>query len=257
MLKARNPHVNDLRVVFDEEPHIYYVDGHPVKSSVTTFLSEYAPKFDSARISKEQFEKHFNTVGHKYYQMSVEDIQKQWRNNEASSLGTKLHKAIEHYYNEEFELIDENVKSTIEWTYFETFAKNNNKLVPYRTEWEIYDKQLNLAGSIDIVYKNSDGTYDIGDWKRSKEIKVLNNFKNESRLFPPLEHLHNANYWKYSLQLNMYKYILETNYGVKIKNMHLYVFHGNNNNYVHYGCPVLSEEIASIVNERKKLLNNT
>lgn len=51
---------------------------------------------------------------------------------------------------------------------FRTFA-NNIKLVPYRTEWAVYDWEYKLAGTIDFVdYQN--GEYTIYDWKRSDKI---------------------------------------------------------------------------------------
>lgn len=260
MLKSRNHHKNDSCITFDEEPHIYYVDGIPVKTSVTAFLSQYTSKFDATKSSKEQYEKYYNTVGHKYHQMTAEEIQKLWKdkNLEATTSGNKLHKAIEQYYNDDHSSIDVETMETIEWKYFQNFIQNNQYLIPYRTEWEIYDRKLQLAGSIDIIFKNSDGTFDLGDWKRSKEIKMVNPpyFKN-SHFSLPLSHLHDTNYWKYALQLNMYKYILETNYDVKIKNLHLYVFHGNNKNYLHFDIPCLKEEILSIVNERLEVVNNT
>lgn len=48
---------------------------------------------------------------------------------------------------------------------FRIFA-NNIKLVPYRTEWAVYDWEYKLAGTIDFVdYQN--GEYTVYDWKRS------------------------------------------------------------------------------------------
>ena len=37
-LEKINKHVRDERIVFDEEPHIYYVDGKSDNISVTTFI---------------------------------------------------------------------------------------------------------------------------------------------------------------------------------------------------------------------------
>ena len=79
-----------------------------------------------------------------------------------------------------------------EYQYFLNFDKAHvqGKMEPYRTEWEVYDEDIKLAGSIDKVYKliMDDGSekYMIYDWKRSKGIKETNNFESA---YPPIEHL--------------------------------------------------------------------
>jgi ATP-dependent exoDNAse (exonuclease V) beta subunit len=100
--------------------------------------------------------------------------------------------------------------------------------VPYRTEWLVFKESIKLAGSIDMLYKKPDGTYTIYDWKRAKEIKFTNTFQNMS---PPLENLPDTNYWHYSLQLNIYRKILEELYGIVISEMALVVLHPNNPSY--------------------------
>ena len=57
-----------------------------------------------------------------------------------------------------------------------------------------------------IVFKDKEGKYYVCDWKRSKEIKE-NNLYEEGNY--PLSHIPNANYWHYTLQLNIYKRIIE------------------------------------------------
>ena len=40
----------------------------------------------------------------------------------------------------------------------------------------LFDSKNSIAGTIDMVYKNTDGTLSIYDWKRCKAIKKTNNF---------------------------------------------------------------------------------
>jgi hypothetical protein len=37
-------------------------------------------------------------------------------------------------------------------------VKDTSHLKPYRTEWTIYDEELKIAGSIDMVYEKPNGT---------------------------------------------------------------------------------------------------
>jgi nucleoside-diphosphate-sugar epimerase len=52
----------------------------------------------------------------------------------------------------------------------------NDKQIRFHNkfEWMIFDEDLKLAGSIDMVYENPDGTLSIYDWKRSKDISKIN-----------------------------------------------------------------------------------
>ena len=118
---------------------------------------------------------------------------------------------------------------------------------PFRTEWMIYDEDLKLAGSIDMLYKNSDGTYDIYDWKRCKEITKVHNY-NTTGSTPFTMSIPDTNFWHYSLQLNTYKAILLRKYGINIRNLYLVQFHTDNpkDNYEIFQCADLQEEVGNI-----------
>jgi len=140
---------------------------------------------------------------------------------------------------------------TKEWDYFCNYWREDEKTYePWRTEWEVWDEELKLAGSIDMVYRNKkDGTFAIYDWKRAKDMKMDNNFDSG---FGPVSHLPDTNYWHYTLQLNMYRWLLEKHYGVKISEMALIVLHPNNNNFVKYKLNRLEDEIEEMIASRRR-----
>ena len=143
---------------------------------------------------------------------------------------------------------------SIEYEYFLRFHKQHSDLEPYRTEWMIYDEQHKLAGSIDMLVDLGDGTYAIYDWKRSKEIKKIP-FNDETYAKTKcVSHLPDTNFWKYSLQLNTYKKILQDKYGLVISEMHLVVLHPNNDNknYKRITIPDLSKEVNALFEWRKE-----
>lgn len=115
---------------------------------------------------------------------------------------------------------------------------------PYRTEWMVYHEELKLAGSIDMIFENPDGTLQIYDWKRCKEIKKINAW-NKCAITPGLEHLPDTNFWHYALQLNTYKMIIESKYGKKVTHMFLVCLHPNNanQNFIRLEVPNLQEEL--------------
>ena len=151
--------------------------------------------------------------------------------------------------------VDQNGRpiQSVEWSYFLNFVRDHAEYKPYRTEMKIYSEQLKIAGSIDMLYKNSDGSFSIFDWKRSKEIQKYNMYKKFSKT-ESVKHLPDLNFVHYSLQLNLYKYILETNYNFKIKDLILVQLHPNFKNYKLYECLDLTSELDLLIKERKNML---
>jgi ATP-dependent exoDNAse (exonuclease V) beta subunit len=149
------------------------------------------------------------------------------------------------------------VYSTPEWSFFLKFIAELPHLQPYRTEWMIYDPEHQIAGSIDMVYKNDDGTLSIYDWKRVKEINKNECWGKFSTL-ETINHIPDTNFWHYTIQLNMYKRILERNYGVVIRDLYLVRLHPNNTRetYDLIKLPFLPMEIDTILQYRKTVLEN-
>ena len=157
-----------------------------------------------------------------------------------------MHLAIEQFLHGHPELIEPRVLETPEWAYFMNFWKESNgDLVPYRSEWEVWSEEYKLAGSIDMIfYRKSDDSYVIYDWKRSKEIKTENGFGNG---FGPVSHLPDCNYWHYTLQLNAYRWFLETYYGLKISDIYIMIFHPDNTNFKRFRLNRLEQEIEDML----------
>lgn len=252
-LQKKNSHTRDKELNFEEEEHKYTVKGDSDYMSVTTWNHSHFKHFDADAIIDKMM-KSPKWKQNKYYGLTSEQIKKLWEDNRESAAcaGTKMHYDIECYYNN----VDVQ-NDSIEYNYFINFKNDNSQLVPYRTEWMIWDEELKFAGSIDMIFENEDGTLSIYDWKRSKEISKYSKY-NEFSHTECISHLPDTNYWHYSLQLNTYKALLEKNYGKKIKEMALVCLHPNNknNNYQVIKVPDLQNEIYELFELRKKQLVN-
>jgi len=251
-LAKLHPHERDTHISFDEGPHIYTIDGDSGFMSVTTWNHSHFPHFNSDKIIKKMMSSP-NWPKSKYFGMTADQIKAQWNENGriASEAGTKMHYDIECFYNN----MTINNES-IEYSYFKNFQKDHEHLKPYRTEWMVWDKELQFAGSIDMSFQREDGVIDIYDWKRCKEIKKANRW--ESATTACIDYLPNSNFWHYSLQLNTYKAILEKNYGVQVGDLYLVCLHPNNKNgnYIKFKCADLSKEVADLFELRKNMLKN-
>lgn len=253
-LEKLNAHPRDQYITFDEGPHIYTIKGNSDYTSVTTWNHMHFQHFDADLVIDKMMKGRNWNPGNKWYGKTKDEIKKAWEDlgTVASTEGTKMHYNIECYYNGV--PVDEQGKNTTEFQYFLKFASDYSYLKPYRTEWMIYDEELKFAGSVDMLFKNADGTLEIYDWKRSKEIKMDNKY--QSGITECVSHLPDCNFYHYSLQLNTYKAILEKNYGERISGLYLVCLHPNNpnNSYIRIQCADLSEEVKALFEYRKRML---
>ena len=257
-LAMKHKHPRDDSVRFYEPTHTYYIKGSSDKViSCTGFLHHFFPHFDP----KTTIEKMMSSPKwpeSKYFGKTAEQIEQEWSSSgkEASSLGTAMHLAIEQFLNSAHDIIDPSVKETKEWEYFMNFWKDcGDDLEPYRMEWEVWSEVHRLCGSIDGVFRRrSDGKFVIYDWKRSKDISKVNGWK-KFAINPLICHMPDSNFWHYTLQLNTYRWFLETLYGLEIGDMYLVILHPNNRNYRRIRLNRLEDEVEEMLECRKRALD--
>ena len=272
-LAEKNPHPRDKRITFEEGPHIYTIDGDESKkyTSVTTWVHSYFKKFNAKEViaammrNKKKWED--PVANEKYYGKTPEEIEEMWSTSgrEAAAKGTAMHYEIECFYNTPTPTPTPTRSTEIEY-----FHKFNTEFVsttetatlrPYRTEWMVFHEEAQISGSIDMVYENIDTdptaptTLSIYDWKRCKEISKTNR-GGEFATNPIIEHFPDTNFWHYALQLNIYKYILQTKYGKTITDLYLIVLHPDAKNYQRIKLPNIQAEVKELFDERIAIINN-
>jgi hypothetical protein len=276
-LQTNNAHIRDKNIQFYEPTHTYTIipDAKSKYKSVTTWNHSHFPHFDADDIIKKMMSSKGWKEGHKYWGLTAAQIKAMWTANGASvsGAGTNMHFEIECFMNNpdgknpnytHTDLLTNYLSnspdvssSTLEWQYFINYVKDTPLLKPYRTEWTIYHEDLKLAGSIDMVYENPDGTLSIYDWKRAKDITRVNNF-GKYAITDCISHMPDSNFWHYALQLNTYKAILEEKYDKKITDLYLVRLHpdAEEKNYELIKLPDLTAEIRELFAERRKEINN-
>ena len=238
----------DTKLSFDPTEHIYLYDGHVQFTAVSNIINKFFTPFDSIRHSERVARRHG---------ISQCKVLEEWdcKGLESREVGTFLHSQIEAFfsnlpmsmttqfqYNGIFIKENKDVSIDQEISYFKNFLKDN-PIVPFRTEWHIFDLEMGIAGTIDLLCRNGNH-FDIYDWKRSRRASpnetVWRNGING------LESVPDISFYHYALQQNLYKYILEKNYGVTIDNMYIVVLHQMFGNYQKYTIPNMSREISII-----------
>ncbi len=274
-LATKNPHERDQHVHFDEGPHKYTIQDVPgitpetEFTSVTTWVHQHFEHFDAKKVIEGMMrnKKKWNDpiANAKYYGKTAEEIEQSWAKagQEAAAAGTEMHYKIECFYNTPDATTTDTTPDantlTPEFKYFLKFNQDfADTLRPYRTEWTVFHEEARIAGSIDMVYELIDPTTTaattatplvIYDWKRCREITKTNR-ANKSATHPAIEHLPDTNFWHYALQLNIYKYILQSKYGKTVSDLYLIVLHPEAQNYQRVKLPDLQTEVHELFEER-------
>lgn len=238
----RNRHLRDAALQFVGWSHSYSVNGMPLQS-VTDFVEHCFPEFNANEMARRTAAR----TGR-----SVADVLADWecKGKESRDAGTEMHRKIESFYQLNSVQDDETFRL------FRMFA-NQIALNPYRTEWPIYDTDTNLAGTVDFV-DFSNGKYTIYDWKRSDKI-IFNGMpvmtsKYAQKALSPIGHIEDCPYHHYALQLSLYKYILEKNYGIEITDLRLGIFHPTYHKPYVLRIPYMKNEVETLMSLRASVI---
>lgn len=229
-------------IVFHEDEHKYTYNGYECRS-VTTLLKDYKHIFDDVLIAGKYAKKHG---------MELIDVLKNWDQirEKSGTIGTEVHKYAEmkflqkayipHWYEYDppMQLL----------TYVDNFYNDTkDKLIPIKLEFVIGSFDKRLCGMIDKLFWNIKAKeLQIWDYKTSKKIETSSPFKNKMR--NGLQHLDDCEYNTYSLQLGIYKKIIETECQIKLGNSYICWLNAENDNYKVIKTAGMEQEVDLIWN---------
>lgn len=282
-LEKTNAHSRDAHISFDEPSHKYFLrgDGRNV-TSVTTYMKRFFHEFDGRAVIRVHGSRWRSTPGHKYAKMSTEEILATWEANRVlqSNLGTRMHERFELFYNtprvDRESRVDErsgylwskptpdeggrpsdaSVEVIPEYAQFNRFHSAHD-VRPYRTEMRVYDTELRLAGSVDLIALGDvPNRYTMYDWKRSSK-ELSPDAPHFGRVcLPPLAHLPDTAYTHYVLQQNVYAHILRAKYDMIVDRMFLVRFHPTIEEYELVEVPLWESEVRSVLDARRRNLRS-
>ena len=194
---AWNNYFKDL--VFNEALHKYSKENSDIKfTSVTQYISSLKPDTFTDEFIRNYAEKNNKPFD---YIKALWDVKKVV----GATKGTELHYYIESWYKWgiEHDVSPLNIK---EVQYFKNFLNDNKTLSCIQSEYRVYDEDLKFAGTIDaIMYDFKTKEYMIYDWKTNKTLASFN----KELLAYPFNNLRENPINDYTIQLCIYKYILE------------------------------------------------
>lgn len=245
-------------ITFFDKPHKYYIDGKEL-ISVTTLIHKYQEEFN---------EDYWSNYKSEQFSISQREILRAWNfiNKKGTIKGSAIHDYAENLFqNKKFEYPKDIILNefgfdpvineyNITKKHVDNFYANaHNKLIPIRTEMILYDKESLIAGMLDIIFYNiKTKEFQIWDWKTNKDFT----FEMKSRhLLDNLFTLEDCDLEIYSLQLELYKYIIEKNTDIKLGKSYIVWFSHNNDNYKVIETKDRKYYVENIVDKRISELN--
>jgi hypothetical protein len=260
------------------------------KGSCTGIIAAWFPQFDREKAYMGMLIKGRMKDPHdQYYNMTKEQIFAQWKTigDEASCDGRDMHDAIELDCNGQADRENDAVwsssanKESLErymafkqdWILGpdETHESGASRLAPdgqqpdgtpiyarrlklFRTEVALFDWHYMFAGMFDILFEKADGTYCLGDWKRSKHDLLYEvAYKNEIG-WGPCANLPNVSRMRFTIQLTLYALCVMKFTGLKITELRLGGFHAVNKKYVWLKVEPVWETAREMLEHRRQRL---
>jgi ATP-dependent exoDNAse (exonuclease V) beta subunit len=232
-------------VVFTERGHTYTVGGQKA-TSVTTFIGQFKETFERDFWAARSAEKE---------NVKLQDILDRWDSISlrACNKGSKFHAFAENYINNkiltntmyDFDL-DKKSYDKIESYFIQFYEESKTNLIPIRSELCVGSRDLGICGMVDQLYYSTplDGLV-IFDWKTNKKMNYKSRY--QKKMLGPVSHLDECEFSTYSLQLSLYKYIIEYETNLKIKDCFIVWFNENNSSYQVLKCNNYTQEIVSML----------
>ena len=207
-------------VYFEDKTHTYYNKGNKL-ISVTQAIKLFEPEFDK---------EYWSNYKAKQRGVTQDVILQEWEETKNIGLerGNIIHDYIEATHKRE-------LKPSIPYTSVNAYLESNTD-IPFLSEFIIGTDCI--GGKFDNL-SIRDNYLIIKDWKGNKKFEIESPYK----LCNGLEHLPNTEYYKYALQVSLYRYILDLD---DIQQMEVVWF--NNDTYQIFDMPYLKDEAEYIHN---------
>ena len=227
-------------IKYHDEPHRYFI-GEQELVSGTGFLKLFKPEFDAKFMARKVAEKQG---------IPVEDVLSDWdyKREFAGMKGTLVHNFAENYwfnkifpYNSQI-VIDKFGEDHIKERYdrcvemfLDFYRDSSPALTPVAMELVVGDAELGVGGMVDGLFWNEKlQEYQIWDYKTNKQIRMHSEYR--KRFKKPISFIEECEFESYSLQLNLYKYIIEKNTNIKIGRLYLVWLFEENESYQVIEC---------------------
>lgn len=219
-----DPRTPDLR--FDAERQAYSLSSRPdlVFRRCSEFVGSFFEPFDGPAIAQNLVANHS-----RYKDRTVEELLAEW--DSAAVEGTRAHAEVQDWILAGTEPTSPKALGAVRW------LAENYPSAAYHLEPEvpICDPDLRLAGTSDLLARpHHSERWTLIDWKTNKKIE-MSPYKDKRGVRGPARAWPDCSYFKYTLQLSLYRYLLESRRGLRFE--HQMIVHLTEGGAVVLDCP--------------------
>ena len=227
----------DNLIAFEKEEHKYIVkETGQELLSVSTIIDLF----------KEPFDPDGSILIRKAKKLGVkpEELRAQWdkKRDDACDRGTLFHDSVEHLIKHK-KILDNEYKDIVL-----KFKKKKPK-GKLQSEVLLYSIEDGIAGTTDLVAWQNDNTFSILDFKTNEKLTSYN--PHGKKLLPPLSHLFEHKLNLYTLQLNLYMYLIEKQ-GFWCNELHIIYVNHKTRDIEFIKVPQMYKEVKLILEHFKK-----
>ena len=195
-----------IKLDFNEEKHIYFLDGKPLKKSVSGVIKNfYAPYPAEQEAERLATSSNKGGIVNKYTGMSKQQILELWKeiNLESTTRGSRVHLFGENYP------INRTLKPSCpqEEAVKKFWDGLPEHIIPVALELRMYHFTKLFGGTADIIlFDTRTQSYIIADYKTNADL--FKNY-NDKRMLAPFQDMLDCPFSHYEIQLNLYQIMLE------------------------------------------------
>lgn len=225
------------QIVFDPQWHSYTLNGTRL-TSVTRVLKPLKPEFDADYWAERKAQERGITAA---------EIKAEWdkKRQHSVDLGNAVHEHIQHTLlgtspqQDPFLGLNELLPEAEAFDTFWSQAGQQARAV--EVEWVVGDSVLGIAGTADaLLFSKASGLHHLWDWKTNSRWNTENRFQTLADPFGDLGDCELANY---SLQISLYRLIVERNTDLELGDS--YLLHLKGGRYWIYKALDLRERLES------------
>ena len=225
------------QIKFDAASHTYTDSTGNSLISVSRMISLYKPPFDP--------DGHITRAVAKRDGKTPQEVKDDWEKmkNDASDRGHDFHSQAESYIKTG--VISEGTYKDV----VEQFSKISFP-GPLKSEIMLFSPTYKLAGTCDVLSMIDNKNCELLDFKTNKQIRLKSKYK--TKLLYPLEKYDECEINNYSVQLNLYKFMLEE-HGFKVHKITLYHINPETRKIDTYDIPDIKKDIKKLLNHYQSL----
>lgn len=164
-------------------------------------------------------------------------------------IGVRMQEKFQHIFNGINVSNEEIVSVGDEERLFKKYIAQRHLRV-YKTNYLVSDPSLRIAGRITFIGKKAD-SYEIIDWKRSSKLttddgKPITQSPYGRKGINGLEHIDDTQFWRYAVQLNIYRALLLKTCHINVSSITLVDISARKKNYVEIPIPIMDKEVSII-----------